>query len=257
MRSGVAPADVFGTLLGEFEGSRGAADTRIPILAAQGFYPMRLLFEHGGGGAEFEFYSLSDNSSNAVHQLVNDSTNSIKAYYSAGFYSPCIGAVCPPIGRSGLDAFTPLVVQLVDGMTDGKPDTVVSVQVYTNGTLVTGLTPIRANGGTTIRLGSPPTPTFASGTNTVMVVYTDSNSVIYTNSWSFSLAAPSTAALTFGPPVISGNQVTISWTGGGTLQESARLTGQASDWSDVPGVTGESYSVTINSAANLFFRLRQ
>jgi hypothetical protein len=54
--------------------------------------------------------------------------------------------------------------------------------------------------------------------------------------------------------VLSGTDVTISWTGAGTLQEANRV-GPGTTWSNVPGVTGTQYVAPIASGTNRFFRL--
>ncbi len=59
---------------------------------------------------------------------------------------------------------------------------------------------------------------------------------------------------TFNAPTISGGQVTLTWTGAGTLQESANLT----DWSDVsPQPGAQSYTVTPDGASPVkFYRIQ-
>jgi hypothetical protein len=60
----------------------------------------------------------------------------------------------------------------------------------------------------------------------------------------------------FNPPVLSGSQLTITWTGSGTAQEATNLTGNASDWSNVsPPPSGNNFSVTIGSAPRKFYRI--
>ena len=69
---------------------------------------------------------------------------------------------------------------------------------------------------------------------------------------------PSNPPPSFNPPVISGDQVAISWTGSGTLQEATTLTGKASDWSDVnPQPPANTFTVTTSSALRKFYRIRQ
>jgi hypothetical protein len=66
-----------------------------------------------------------------------------------------------------------------------------------------------------------------------------------------------TAAPQFSPTTISGGNVTISWTGTGTLQQATALTGSAGDWTDVsPPPAGNSYQITGATSGNKFFRLR-
>jgi hypothetical protein len=56
---------------------------------------------------------------------------------------------------------------------------------------------------------------------------------------------------------LANGKLTITWTGSGTLQKAANLTGAAADWSDVtPAVTGNTYTVDA-SGPRTFFRIRQ
>jgi hypothetical protein len=69
---------------------------------------------------------------------------------------------------------------------------------------------------------------------------------------------PATPSLRFTSINASGGSVTINWTGTGTLQQAASLTGQASDWSNVtPPPSGNTYTVTAGTSGNKFFRLKQ
>lgn len=53
----------------------------------------------------------------------------------------------------------------------------------------------------------------------------------------------------------SAGTITITWTGGGRLQEAISLTGSSEDWSDVtPAPTGSSYTTT-DTTGNRFFRV--
>ena len=57
----------------------------------------------------------------------------------------------------------------------------------------------------------------------------------------------------FNNPVLSGGQVTITWTGTGILWESTNLI----NWSTVPGNPPSPYVVSASSAASKFYRLQQ
>jgi hypothetical protein len=52
----------------------------------------------------------------------------------------------------------------------------------------------------------------------------------------------------------AGNQINISWTGSGVLQESSNLATHPNGWSNVAGVVGNSYQTT-SASGNRFFRL--
>ncbi len=64
---------------------------------------------------------------------------------------------------------------------------------------------------------------------------------------------PSGGEATFDAPSVAGGEVTLNWTGTGTLQESSNL----ADWSDVtPAPTGNTYSVTPDTGnPNKYYRI--
>jgi hypothetical protein len=77
--------------LGQADVGKGSSDVLVPVVVpAAGIYPLRLLWQQGGGGANCEFFSLVGN--NRV--LINDDTNpngpALKAYYGLTV-SPSIG----------------------------------------------------------------------------------------------------------------------------------------------------------------------
>jgi hypothetical protein len=57
----------------------------------------------------------------------------------------------------------------------------------------------------------------------------------------------------FNPVVRNGTQVTISWTGTGTLQESSDLR----NWAAVAGNPGSGYTVNATPGSRKFYRLVQ
>lgn len=67
--------------------------------------------------------------------------------------------------------------------------------------------------------------------------------------------APSTPPEITGA-VINGNQATITWTGGGKLEQSGALGGTAS-WTEVQGQTVGSATVVIGTSGNMFFRVNR
>ena len=65
--------------IGLFDGGRGAADSLLNIVVPEeGYYPLRVLWWEGGGGANIEIFSIVD----GEKVLVNDPDNAdaIKAY---------------------------------------------------------------------------------------------------------------------------------------------------------------------------------
>ena len=71
------PAD--GAVLGQFDGGRGASDTLFTFaVASAGVYPIRVIWNEGGGGANIEFFSVK---ADGTKVLVNDTANGgFKAY---------------------------------------------------------------------------------------------------------------------------------------------------------------------------------
>lgn len=65
------------------------------------------------------------------------------------------------------------------------------------------------------------------------------------------------AQLRFNSPTVSGGLVTFTWTGTGTLQQAAALTGNPNDWTDVnPQPVGNTYTVPA-TGNRLFLRLKR
>ncbi len=68
-------------VFGSFDAGRGAADTIFPVtVTSPGYYPFRLLYENGGGGANCEWFTQLPDGTTDI--LINDSTTpgAIKAY---------------------------------------------------------------------------------------------------------------------------------------------------------------------------------
>ena len=87
---GPNPKDVLGIVGGQFNGNRGAADSLFNIVVPEdGLYPVRLIWWEAGGGANIEFFSIT----NGKKILVNsDDPNAIKAYH--------VGKSAPYISRA-------------------------------------------------------------------------------------------------------------------------------------------------------------
>ncbi|MDB6037876.1 MAG: hypothetical protein JWM99_1717 [Verrucomicrobiales bacterium] len=160
------PIDVLNKMnqvqLGIFDAGRGASDTIFSFYIPQaGIYPMRLLWENGGSGANCEWFSVQADGSKI---LINDpdatNTTGIKAFYSAP-----IGSFAKSFSANG----SGVVITLQDGSSQVTP---ASVKLTVNGATVTPVT-AKANGLTTITYS--PTPPFspAGSTNSLTLVYTD------------------------------------------------------------------------------------
>lgn len=105
------PAD--GLLLGEFNAGRGATDTTFRILVQDaGIYPLRTIWQEGGGGANIEIFTVAED---GTKSLINDIANGGFPSWRSG-----VAPAKPPVPFS-------LEVRRVDGAVEllwTEPDTV-------------------------------------------------------------------------------------------------------------------------------------
>jgi hypothetical protein len=74
--------------LGEFSGGRGSADTTFDVLVtADGLYPMRLIWEEGGGDANVEFWTQDLSAPGTVVRAVNGA-GGVPAWRAGSAYNP-------------------------------------------------------------------------------------------------------------------------------------------------------------------------
>ncbi|MCC6233107.1 MAG: discoidin domain-containing protein [Verrucomicrobiales bacterium] len=86
------PAD--GAILGQFDGGRGASDTLFTfVVGSAGVYPLRVIWNEGGGGANIEIFSVKANGTKA---LLNDTANGGFKTYRVGV-APNKPAAAPTI----------------------------------------------------------------------------------------------------------------------------------------------------------------
>ena len=79
---GPAARDLLSSSVGSFNGGRGASDSLFEVYVEEGgYYPTRLLWFEGTGGANVEFFSLVDGQKILIND--RDNPNAIKAYKSA------------------------------------------------------------------------------------------------------------------------------------------------------------------------------
>ncbi len=195
VKSGIAPGDYFGTPLGLYDGGRGYSDTAFTVgITAPGYYPFELLYEEGGGGANCEWITVG----NGVRQLVNDSTNLIKAYLSVSNSPPFIFAVSPDPafvdglanGQSG--PFYPPYRAPSVSIANGNGRTLASARLSLNGVDIPTTLTVSTNGVTIV---SGTNVNYIGGTNnTVTVVYTDSGKTSFTNSYLVAIASLASGA---------------------------------------------------------------
>ena len=98
--TGPNPKDRFAPVLGEFDSGRGSSDTRFSLVVTNaGYYPVRLLWFNGGGGANLEWFTVN----NGVRVLVNDpsptNTSGIKAFFSGPAMPAYVSQINPYDGQ--------------------------------------------------------------------------------------------------------------------------------------------------------------
>jgi len=169
--------DAFQSLtLGSFEGGRGAFDTTFKIyVPTAGIYPVRLLWEDGGSGANCEWFTVQPDKTKI---LLNDpsptNTTGIKAFYSGP------ATTTPAYVVSFSHSLGGGTLRLADGSTQV---TVGSVKLYLNGAAVP-TTGGKTNGVTTANY-SLATPLPSGSTVALIVVYNDNTSATITNGTTF------------------------------------------------------------------------
>jgi hypothetical protein len=178
--TGVNPIDQLSSInVGQTDGGRGSADTDFNILIqAPGYYPFRLLYYNGGGGANCEWFTFQ----NGVRYLINDpdpsNTTGIHAYY--------VGPSLPPYVAGVHNTPTNVVFDLAQSP-DGGTATIIgsSVQIDVNGYTGALVLGTNASGQTTATFTVGNQIGFASGsTNQVTLVFSTSAGQKITNSTS-------------------------------------------------------------------------
>jgi hypothetical protein len=190
VKAGANPKDwLNATLCGDYEGTRGSSDTFFAIhVITAGYYPIRLLWENGGGGFNCEWFVVQ---ADGTEILINDpsptNTTGIAAYYSGPALPAYVSEFWPAPGSTG-DPAGLVSVELTDGTT-----TVIqsSILLTLNGVAVTPVIS-HAGGVTKVSLPSAVAP---GSSNTVIFSYSTGGGGPFTNTWSFVADTPSIVSL--------------------------------------------------------------
>jgi hypothetical protein len=158
----------FGILLGQFDGGRGASDTIFDFVAeATGYYPIRLLYWEGSGGASCEWFSVDINTGRKI--LIGDTDYYPTAAYQAfrtGQGRARVSELRPSSGFVGTAPTGPVFVQITDGRT-----TALNARLFIDGEQVA--TGTKAGTVTTINY-TPTTPWNFGSSHTGRIVYDES-----------------------------------------------------------------------------------
>jgi hypothetical protein len=181
---GQGPGDVIGIQLAT-AGDRGFTDTTVDFrVAADGLYPVRLMYFESTGGTGVEFFAVD--LVTGVKTLINDTSSDagLKAYRESAASRPYISRVLPAVGDQFVHADRDLEVDIQDG---AIPVDASSIELRLNGTVVP-VTPSKAGSLTRIRRAGSVTSLLGSGNNNVSVIYSytaGGTTTLITNNWSF------------------------------------------------------------------------
>ncbi|HTI70772.1 MAG TPA: PA14 domain-containing protein [Candidatus Limnocylindria bacterium] len=172
--------------LGQFNGGRGASipGTEFAFYVSQaGDYPVRTIWENGGGGSNIELFQVNDD---GTLTLVNDSVpGAIKFFSASSVVRPWVGFASPEPGlfaeNRQVSANTPLKVVLVDGSADAINQG--SIKLNLNGT---DLSPTITKSGkqTTVSVDTHAN-LLPVGTSTATISYSAGSGPVVSSSWKF------------------------------------------------------------------------
>jgi hypothetical protein len=192
-RTFVGPVnDVFKRVLaGSFDGGRGAADSPFQVYAPEdGVYPMRTIYEQGGGGGNIE---ILEQKADGTKFLLNDDANGVsKTYRSATGAdvggNTAITSVIPAPGATGVNGGGAQSVEITEG-TDAV--TLSSIVLKVDGNTVTA-TPTKSGNVITVSY-TPATPLQAGAMHTNQITFT-AGTTSRSETWSYkaSLLGPGT-----------------------------------------------------------------
>ena len=175
--------DKLGVILGQFDAGRGSADTLFTFyIQKAGVYPMRLIWENGGGGANLEWFSVEPTGEKI---LVNDLNNpkALKAYRASSFTAAYVASAAPGSNATGVAPDVDIVVEVTDGSTAINPS-MIAMTVNSQ-----PVTPTVNKTGSTTKLTVASAGMFASGsTNQVTLAFKDQATptpIAYDYAWRF------------------------------------------------------------------------
>ena len=180
------PREQFGVVrLGQFDGGRGVADTTFQIVVQQaGLYPVRLVYEEGGGDSAVEWFTVT---LDATKHLINDSADpaSIKAYRVGTSPRATVSKALPQPGSTAAPDAA-VEVAIVDGSNPIDASTV-RLALDDQPLAVTAL----KSGNVTSAKYTPPA-VFGSGSpHRVTLIYTEGGNSI-TQNWNFTVVVYAT-----------------------------------------------------------------
>jgi len=183
VKVGANPKDwLTATVCGDYEGGRGSSDTLFFInVTNAGTYPIRLLYENGGGGFNCEWFVVQPDGTKV---LINDPTaaelTGVQCYYAGPALPAYVSEFWPAPGSTG-DLASQISVELTDGSTTVNQS---SISLMLNGVAVTNPVVSHSGGITKVSLPSALPP----GSYAATFSYTTSGGKTITDTWSFVVA---------------------------------------------------------------------
>jgi hypothetical protein len=181
----VAPGqpDVFGIVLGSFSGGKGASDVMFDFVVEQdGYYPFRLLWWEGAGGANVEWFT-EDVVTGERFLVGGPGTGAIKAFKTAPNRAH-VAQMLPANGWTGHDPQAKLSFTLEDGTTSVVNG---SVKLLVDGEEANAT--VTKSGTTTKVNWTSPIPLPFSTPHAGQLVWTESTSpeTVWTNDFTFTI----------------------------------------------------------------------
>lgn len=184
LQTGRDARDVFATRLGQFDGGRGVDDgTTFHVwIEEAGIYPMRLVWQNGGGGAGLEWTSIHSDGS---HSLVGDTSDAraLKAYRTRTATPPYVSSILP--ARDATQAHAQPTVQVV--LQNAGSIAAGSAQLSLNGAPLT--TDSQTAAGQLTVSAVLPSLLASASTNRLELTYTPTGATAVTEAWSFVVIA--------------------------------------------------------------------
>lgn len=180
---GGSPKDPFATVVGLFDGGRGAADTIFRFSVTQaGLYAARLIYNEGGGDASVEWFTQD---SAGTKTLINDTANGGVKAFRAVTSSAAVAtftSISPALGQVGVAPNAPIRAELTEG---AAAIDLGSISLTLDGAPA-AVTPTK--NGKVITINHAPSAIFLpSTTHQVVIRYTESG-VQKSVTWSFTVA---------------------------------------------------------------------
>jgi hypothetical protein len=230
--AGLDSADRFGIELGAFNTGRGAGDTLFDFyVAADGYYPFRLLWWEGTGDGNAEWFVV--NLSTGVRSLVNGAgAGTVKGYLN-GSGRAHIRSLLPANGFTGAAARPTITAQFANGRTSVKASSISLV--------VDGNTVLSGQSGPSVSWTAPADLAYAS-VHTGSIVWTETTvpETVWTNSFTFTIKP-------FSPDVLPAASFWIeaedyNYGSGQTLAAASTMPYTGDAYTGLEGVRGVDYN---------------